>query len=420
MRGCLLVIWLLACGCQALNYTGTAVTYHHQKNLTDKVVVRYKLGFSSCLSFFQLNCSTEACGVDVVSVKRVDQNIGEWCQEEVVAHVSTGESAPIKLGLNGLRWIPWLANNVTEVMAVSKIEFSERSDTRQPNVSPRTTVLPVVRVPSGCAVKAKLPTFDPDGDRVKCFALRSDNNPSFLHLKEDCSMTIGASYKEASYAVQLHMQDIVREDIYLTNSNENGGHIPQDEPISDVAIQFVLRVGPPVGSCNEGDYLPYFVDPTPQDGDHLYASVNKKLEIRINATAEKSNITGLLFSGPAGIQKSYSDDGSFLLAYTPSPIDAAQRHALCFVVQAFANTTGNASLAELHSPMRCVIIVVDHTLFALEATFRLRTFNAMQDINNVALPQLKKELVLQGLPPDISLRVVKFQERHLNITDSGF
>ncbi|CAB1317233.1 unnamed protein product, partial [Coregonus sp. 'balchen'] len=37
--------------------------------------------------------------------------------------------------------------------------------------------------------------------------------------------------------------------------------------------------------CNEGVYLTRFVQPTPRNGEHLHAEVNKELEIRVNAQA---------------------------------------------------------------------------------------------------------------------------------------
>ncbi|XP_077445748.1 uncharacterized protein LOC144066233 [Stigmatopora argus] len=408
MRACyLLLLWLLARGCRANRFTGTSLTFDPDKNSSQVVAVRYKLGFESCRNLSALNCTTDQCQFNAVQVRRVDENPGEWCQEEVTAYVR-GETSYIDLSLSGLQWIAGLANNVSDVYSVSYTKLGKRNDTGRSNVSPRTTMLPVLRVPGNCHSYIRLPTFDPDGDTVTC----DDNSQSyvplpFLHVHKNCSINVDPHGQEGSYAVELFVDDKLCADVELTNDQGESHILYRGSYISATSVQFVLKVGANA-SCQPGEDLPLFVKPTPKDGEHLYAFVDQTLYIPINATTSRTNITGVLFSGPAGISKSGTGNDDFVLAYTPGPDDAGQRHALCFVVQAQASSNG--SVSEFQSPMRCVIIVVDHVLFGLTAKFTLRSLDSRRDIDKVALPQLKRELVKRGLPADISLRVVEFNE----------
>ncbi|XP_061524845.1 uncharacterized protein LOC133397679 [Phycodurus eques] len=409
MRGCLLVLSLLACSCQAFNYLGTAVTYQPLKGSVDTALLHYKLAFRECGNVTVVDCPVNPCTVNVVSVKKVDENSGEWCQREVIAHVNAANSKDFTLRLEGTQWIS-VRNNFTEVLAVTRLDPRNRSDTGRPNASPRTTMLPVLRFPSNCYGEAKLPTFDPDGDLVKCTFENYHNLSSLFYVSHDCHMIFTPvtdnSSVVGSYAVQLLMADLVRKDVNLTDGEGNRTLLAQFEMIGRVPIQFVLRVDPPVESCNSGTYLPYFNHPTPEDGSHLYTHVNRTLEINIHAKAAHSEITEVLFSGPAGVQKAKEGDGHFVLKWTPTQDDAGLRYPICFVVQAFLDKQ-----LELHSPMRCVTVAVNHNLFALDARFLIRSHNAYLELQNTGLPELKELLVARGLPPDITLRVTAFHEK---------
>ncbi len=48
---------------------------------------------------------------------------------------------------------------------------------------------------------------------------------------------------------------------------------------------FLTPVDPPAPSCQEGHYLPKFVQPTPENGARIQAEVNKEVEIRVKAQA---------------------------------------------------------------------------------------------------------------------------------------
>lgn len=53
-------------------------------------------------------------------------------------------------------------------------------------------------------------------------------------------------------------------------------------------IFFLTPVDPPAPSCQEGVYLPRFVQPTPENEARIQAEVNKEVEIRVKAQATHS------------------------------------------------------------------------------------------------------------------------------------
>nr|XP_046191395.1 mucin-5AC-like [Oncorhynchus gorbuscha] len=67
-----------------------------------------------------------------------------------------------------------------------------------------------------------------------------------------------------------------------------GSLYPSTAPLSKLPLHFSLLVDSSVPSCDEGMYLPRFVQPTPHNGEHLHAEVNKELEFRVKAEATHS------------------------------------------------------------------------------------------------------------------------------------
>ncbi|XP_073710044.1 uncharacterized protein [Misgurnus anguillicaudatus] len=61
--------------------------------------------------------------------------------------------------------------------------------------------------------------------------------------------------------------------------------------LSKIPLQFSLQVDGHAPSCTEGAYIPKFLQPTPQHGEHLQARVYEELEIRIKAFAYISRMT---------------------------------------------------------------------------------------------------------------------------------
>ncbi|KAM7405641.1 hypothetical protein PAMP_000075 [Pampus punctatissimus] len=142
-------------------------------------------------------------------------------------------------------------------------------------------------------------------------------------------------------------------------------------PLSKLPLQFSLLVDPPAPSCQEGDYLPRFVNPTPQNGDHIYAEVNKEVEIRVKAQARYSTIHDVIISGPLNISKHRNTHDEFVIRWTPIPEDLGDHYPICFAAESFTGSavTAPQSTSNHHhhptpssqsgiyqSEMRCVVV----------------------------------------------------------------
>ncbi|KAM9335503.1 uncharacterized protein ABDE67_020488 [Symphorus nematophorus] len=265
------------------------------------------------------------------------------------------DNGPLLLVLQGGNWIINIKNGVRQWRAETEVSLWTRSDTGQANRSPQTTILPAVRVPSNCQRDFNLLAFDPDGDEVKCwFAAGSECHtctlPSVLNVSSSCSLSFSptSSSNEGPYAVQLVMRDFPKQTVTL---NQTITATPNTS-LSEIPVQFVLKVDPVVPSCTEGLYLPRFLPPTPANRAQLYTPVNQTLEISINAEANNSMISELLFSGPYNVNQTTSGAGQFVLRWTPSEDQDGESYPMCFVAQAVNNLT------KYHSELRCVTVSV--------------------------------------------------------------
>ncbi|XP_027895018.1 uncharacterized protein LOC114157948 isoform X6 [Xiphophorus couchianus] len=416
-------------------YTGTVLS-HTSKDVQGNSVTalhRFKFGYSSCGEAESWICS--GCS------KKIDERSGQWCLRE---HTWWGSRSFYNTyyGWNTGTWIN-NRNGVSSGVAVIFVEERKRSDINKPNSSPQTGILPVMRVPSNCQININLLTFDPDGDHVQCRHGSNPSNyecytctpPSVLSLSSPCSLSFSPtnSSDEGSYAVQLMMEDFPSQTITLTYYNGSTVSISNSSSMSRIPVQFVFKVDPAAPSCTAGEYLPRFLPPTPEHGAQFFINVNETIEINITAEATQSVITELLFSGPFNMTKSSSGSGNFTLRWTPSVSqhDDNESHPICFVVQA------NASSSIYQSELRCVIVTVRNlpfiaipsppttsvtsTTVALPLTttspppktsyvvvlkLKISTTLSLKDNKDEIEKAIKDELISEGLPPDIKVRLL--------------
>ncbi|XP_045921574.1 uncharacterized protein LOC123981019 [Micropterus dolomieu] len=224
------------------------------------------------------------------------------------------------------------------------------------------------------------------------------------------------------------MEDFPRQNITLTQTNGMQTTITTNNTLSKLPVQFVLNVDPVVPSCTEGLYLPTFLPPTPANRAQLYTPVNHTLEIGINAEANISTISELLFSGPYNINLTKSGTGQFILRWTPSEDEDGESQPICFVVQAVYNST------KYHSELRCVVVSVRNAEPSSNATvttetcpaptpettaafnqiviglrMRISSLSPLSDdyIRNTVMQQLYDDLVRQGMPSNFILSFVR-------------
>ncbi|XP_030608912.1 uncharacterized protein LOC115796686 [Archocentrus centrarchus] len=355
----LLLFLLLLLGSQANHYYGTVMTFTPKGrtyNGSLMVVFHYKLSFRSCTDKDTWNCVSSDCGTESVELNIVEEEDKEWCQREGVMTREVSSSISFfQLRLDGGDWVK-TKNKVVKWKAVTDVDLRTRLDTHQPNKSPQTTILPVLRVPSNCQRNFSLLAFDPDGDKVQCRYGDTDADecnpcapPTFLSISQACTLAFNSVIRldEGSYAVQLEMEDFPKQTIIVHQSDEQTSITPRD-PLSKIPIRFTLMVDLPVPSCSEGVYLPKFLPPTPANGARLYT--NDTVNITVMAEATNARILKLMFSGPHDVVKHAVSHGEFILSWTPSENEDGEDRPICFVVQAEENT------AKYHSELRCVIV----------------------------------------------------------------
>ncbi|XP_064817814.1 CUB and zona pellucida-like domain-containing protein 1 isoform X1 [Oncorhynchus masou masou] len=99
-------------------------------------------------------------------------------------------------------------------------------------------------------------------------------------------------------------------------------------------------------------YLPRFVQPTPHNGEHLHAEVNKELEFRVKAEATHSTINDVIVSGPLNITNHMTTQGEFVIRWTPIRDNLGEYFPICFI------TEGLSGSSVYQSEMRCVVVEV--------------------------------------------------------------
>ncbi|XP_038154948.1 uncharacterized protein LOC119792399 [Cyprinodon tularosa] len=416
------VLLLLLSSTQASHFFGTVMTYYPKQTNADgsmQVFLRYKLSFRDCTDFDTWIC-IGSCGSLAPTLEKVDEESGgEWCQREGILTPVISPRSSTRFELDGTAWIDSIKNNIVRWKAVTGVELRSRSDTGKANISPQSTILPSVRVPSNCQRDFNLLAFDPDGDTIKCrygsYSLSECNPctpPSVLSLSPSCTLTFNrtSNINQGPYAVQMVMEDFPLQSITLTNVDGVQQNRTPSQAISKIPFQFVLHVDPVVPTCTEGLFLPKFLPPTPANKAKLFAGVNQVLDINIIAEAKNTTISELLFSGPSSVVKNSSGSGNFKLRWTPSPNEEEEHHPICFVVQSTLNSV------KYHSELRCVIVHVTSVV----ARVNMKVFSSLPSfggkVNGALLLQIKEELTRMGLPQDTILHVLKENSMIVNAT----
>ncbi|XP_038588452.1 uncharacterized protein LOC119913169 [Micropterus salmoides] len=417
-----LLLLLLVCSSQASHYHGTVMTYYPKNTNADgsmTVELQYNLNFHCSLDITSWTCPSNNCGTvssEVAHSVTKDSSPFEWCQRDGIISLEGPTNAPFQLLLSGGDWINFIRNSIGSVKAVTLVELRNRSDTNQANRSPQTNILAVVRVPSNCPRDFNLLTFDPDGDQVKCRYANSTLSecdqctpPSVLNLSTSCTLSFSPtdSINEGPWAVQLVMEDFPTQNITLTQTDGVQTTITTNNAISKIPLQFVFNVDRAVPSCTEGLYLPKFLPPTPDNRAQLYTPVNQTLEISINATANISMISDLLFSGPYNMNQTTLGAGQFILSWTPSENQTGKSHPVCFVVQAVFNSV------TYQSELRCVIVNVGYDPYLIPIFVGLKmkvsALSSLSEdyiIDNI-IKVVRAEMLSQGVPSDFPLSLIR-------------
>ncbi|KAJ7997472.1 hypothetical protein DPEC_G00229370 [Dallia pectoralis] len=344
---------------------------------------------------------------------------------------------------NGGNWI-FNDNSVVSWKLLTHVDLGVRSDTGEANQSPQTTVIPLMRVPVNCPRDFQLLTFDPDMDIVRCRyaeppteSVTSSNITSsnmsldFTIQPMSCTFSFSSlSNSTGTFAVQMVMEDFPTQSISLVYNDGTQSNRTSGEALSKLPVQFAIRVDPAVPSCTEGEYLPLFLPPTPDQGAVLNASIDQPLEITVSAQANQSTVTELLVSGPQLITKNTTSPGLYLLRWTPTNDQAGGAYPVCFIAQGVFNFDNVSS--QYQSELRCVTIKVGNQsapttgipatttttsnptttrisrsrhILVLNIKLSYQTSLSNENITSVIFPEIYNQLINYGLLTHVNLGV---------------
>ncbi|KAI4830941.1 hypothetical protein KUCAC02_002542 [Chaenocephalus aceratus] len=184
-------------------------------------------------------------------------------------------------------------------------------------------------------------------------------------------------------------------------------HLHGTTPLSKLPLQFSFLVDPPAPSCVDGLYLPKFVHPTPEDGQHINAEVNKEVEIRVRAQASHATLHDIIISGPLNITKHRSTRGDFVIRWTPGPDDVGDHYPICFAVESVidpastlppqttnyygyhSHVTQSAQSGVYQSDMRCVLVNIGQRLIESHVTCNESSMTV--EVERSSLPGLHED-----------------------------
>uniref|UniRef100_A0A3Q2XHT3 Uncharacterized LOC109514461 n=1 Tax=Hippocampus comes TaxID=109280 RepID=A0A3Q2XHT3_HIPCM len=204
---------------------------------TFTVNISFKDTFDGCHASKNIHCSNGNCGYEVSRHRVVldnstnsPTNTRQWCEVERVITRRVPSNKPFSLSLDGCCWIP-TRNFISYWIQLTTVDLGTRSDTREPNKSPATGMLPLVRVPQNCPRAYKIMAFDADGDRVRCRYGKISNKecsrcrqPVGFYLNQD-SCTLHYDYTLSDprvFGFELVVEDFPQQPITLSYSD--GSH----------------------------------------------------------------------------------------------------------------------------------------------------------------------------------------------------
>ncbi|KAM6980499.1 uncharacterized protein FYW47_000213 [Aplochiton taeniatus] len=411
-----LQLLLLVSLSSASHFYGGLMTYSAKGRNADgsfKVDIRYKETYHTCYPQHYWYCFSGNCGnINRSQSGMIDTGPNgyyrtDWCESATVITRNIPSNRAFQLRENSCCWI-----NDAAWLLLSEIDLGIRSDTGEPNRSPSISILPFIRNPQNCPRTYNLMAFDPDGDRVQCRYGQSylsecttcKQQSGFTLDQGSCTLRYDYTSSTGLYPFELQVEDFPTHHITLSysdgfqsprfplhkrrrrQSNIYGTTAsypwwwystttsvptttaaaapwwwqttstpppsPSTNSLSKLPLQFTFLVDPPAPSCYAGEYLPKFLYPTPENGKHLFAEVNKELEIRVNTEAIYSTISNIIISGPLNITKHTTTRGEFVIRWTPVLDDLGDYFPICFIAEA------TAASYIYQSEMRCVIVVV--------------------------------------------------------------
>ncbi|XP_026142838.1 uncharacterized protein LOC113118128 [Carassius auratus] len=232
---------LLVSIASAGHHYGGSVTFSPKGANADgsmRVEFRFKRTYDWCTSSWW-SCASGDCGYESSSVEgQIDRSsngrsgyTNSWCQSENVVTRNIHGNTPFDLQDSSCCWVPTV-NGVGSWFFKAHVDLGIRADTNQPNRSPVTTTLQLLRVPQNCPRKYHLIAYDPDGDQVRCrygaqqySECATCDQPSGFQLDQRaCTLDYSYASTTGVYGFELIVEDFPRKHTTLAYTDGSSSY----------------------------------------------------------------------------------------------------------------------------------------------------------------------------------------------------
>ena len=247
---------------------------------------------------------------------------------------STNINDIVAIGFTGGAWISPFNSGWNISTTFSTIV---RNDTGQINSSPRAITAPVIRLQEGCNHTISIAVTDPDEDIIRCrWAVGSEcagvcsQFPGAELDPDTCIIRYQADMGARIWAAAIMIEDFLPE---------------STQPLSSVALQFLVLVVPSSESCSRS---PEFIQPTLDQRSCIAIPPEATFETQLVAVSGGSgiSITEIQTVSPLGTRRGelqYLPESNAYyvnITWTPTVDQYNQTHLFCFTA---VNSVGLAS-----------------------------------------------------------------------------
>ncbi|KAK7151765.1 hypothetical protein R3I94_008192 [Phoxinus phoxinus] len=154
-----------------------------------------------------------------------------WCQTETVVTRNINGNTPFDLQDSSCCWVPTV-NGLGSWLLRTHVDLGIRADTNQPNRSPVTTILQLLRVPQNCPRTYNLMAYDPDGDQVRCrYGIQQQvecdrcDQPSGFNVNQGaCTLDYSYAYNTGVYGFEMVLEDFPRKHTTLAYTDGSSSY----------------------------------------------------------------------------------------------------------------------------------------------------------------------------------------------------
>ncbi|XP_040184200.1 uncharacterized protein LOC120917168 [Rana temporaria] len=205
---------------------GGSMSFRPREKYSNGWVVdfKYETAFTDPSYRFSWGCNSGNCGSEfqntVIPMENRTSSPSHWYQDEGYMKRRVPIDKPFQLRESSCCWV---YNVYTEGgwELLTAVDLGTRSDTKKPNSSPVTTIIPILRIPQNCATTITLLAHDPDGDLVTCqygyyYGECGLCNHYFSVDQRRCIISFPSGMSTGSYVMEMVLEDFPNKNIHLT------------------------------------------------------------------------------------------------------------------------------------------------------------------------------------------------------------